>query len=202
MYKFPKIKLTEGDRNNRNPGLCHPRLVRSFSMGATSKINVAHRRMRTHDDDDHKSVIIFATRKIFDLGHHETAEGHYTCVSSSHLRHASWQAGRRGSKPPSYSTLDCCCWQWLSVAAMPGVHLCLRLRGVFFSDGRCNTETRCVELSVYRVLESRKGEVACFPTLNGEEKHATSPFLDSNTQYAAMSQSGHQRPVRATGRAA
>ena len=176
MNFTPKIKLTEGDRNNRNPGLCHPRLVRSFSMGATSKINVAHRRMRTHDDDDHKSVIIFATRKIFDLGHHETAEGHYTCVSSSHLRHASWQAGRRGSKPPSYSTLDCCCWQWLSVAAMPGVHLCLRLRGVFFSDGRCNTETRCVELSVPSVgVKERRSCVFSHAKWRGKARNFALP---------------------------
>ena len=27
--------------------------------------------------------------------------------------------------------------------------------------------------NMYRVLESRKGYVACFPALNGAEKHAT-----------------------------
>ena len=36
------------------------------------------------------------------------------------------------------------------------------------------------------MLESRKGEVACFPALNGAENHATYPSLDSNTRYSPV----------------
>ena len=84
-----------------------------------------------------------------------SAEGHYTCISSPHLpppsyRHHASQSGVDASLRPSYSARDCCCWQRISVAAIPGVLLFLSVDsiGIFYWRYRC-----CVEcVSSYGAL--------------------------------------------------
>ena len=112
----------------------------------------------------HKSVIFasphakFSSWDITARRNGVSAEGHYTCVSSPHLPPPSYrhhatqsvsQSGVDASLPPSvsYSTRDCCCWQRISVAAIPGVLLLLvsvDSRG-FLSGDTALRETCCVE---------------------------------------------------------
>ena len=60
------------------------------------------------------------------------------------------------------------------------------LSALFCPHDQGYSSAEACALTLYRVLESRKGEVACFSSPFSVGKHATSPFLDSNTRYTQL----------------